>query len=107
MTRRTEQVASQIQRTAAEALVSERLEGPQLLTVTRAQVSPDLRQASLWVAGWAQLTPARQAYLERVLARAVRDQATSKFTPRLAVLDDSSSAYAQHIAELLADQPKD
>lgn len=103
MTRRSDQVAVQIQRYAAQALVAFAPKGGVLLTVTRSQVSPDMKQATVWVAGWGQLDTAQIAQLSRAMGREIALHLTSKFTPRLTVLDDDSGAYASHISQILHD----
>ncbi len=101
MTRRSDQVAAQIQRYAAQALAELVLKRDMLITVTRSQVSPDMKQATVWVAGWDQLTSAEQQEATRAMGREIAHHLTSKFTPRLSVRDDDSGKYASHISHIL------
>ena len=107
MSRRSEQVANQLVRLSAEVLVGVTSRPDVLLTVTRGQVAPDLRQATVWVAGWDQLTESEQTKYRHEIQVRVQERSTSKFTPRVRVVEDDSSDHAQHIARLLSDSSSD
>lgn len=102
MSLRVQRVASQLQRQVADALQAEVSGIKLLLTVTRVNVSPDLRQATVWVAGWDEIETANQERISRLLQRYCNQRSTSKVTPRLRLEADTSSDYAQNIQRLLA-----
>ncbi|MCC7543236.1 ribosome-binding factor A [bacterium] len=102
MSRRSDRVAEQIQRYAAQALAELNLSREVLLTVTRARVSPDMKQATVWVAGWRQLTPGQQERATHEVARLLARNLTSKFTPRVTIEADDAGEYASKIAHLLS-----
>ncbi len=102
MKRRAEQVAANLMRPAATALLATTPHGT-LTTLTRLQLTDDLRSANAWVAGWQNLNDRQQAAITHAMQMAIRDASTAKFTPRLTVHDDDSAAYAAHIAQILDD----
>jgi ribosome-binding factor A len=103
MTQRTEKVASLIKQIVATELAA-RLRTPEV-TVTAVDVSPDLRQATIWLG----LLDSSSDLLERVVAErpgiqsAVARQLTTKFVPRLHFKADSGGEYADHISRLIRD----
>ncbi len=101
MSLRVQRVSAQLQRQVADALQAEVSGTAVLLTVTRVSVSPDLRQATVWVAGWDNITLANQERLVRLLQRYCNQRSTSKVTPRLTLETDTSADYAQNIQRLL------
>jgi ribosome-binding factor A len=102
MKRRAEQVASGLMRPAATALLQANPSG-QLTTLTRLQLTDDLRAAHAWVAGWQALNDRQQAAITHAMQMAIRDASTTKFTPRLTIHDDDSAAYAARIAQIIDD----
>ena len=102
MKRRAQQVAASLQLPVAKALLAATPHG-KLTTLTRLQVTDDLRSAVAWIAGWQLLEPREQGQVTHALQMAVRDSSTSKFTPHLTIHDDDSAAYAAHIQRLIED----
>jgi ribosome-binding factor A len=77
------------------------------LTVTKVQVAPDLRNATIWIGVLAD-TETVAAHLFGVAAdyrpalqAAVARGLTTKFVPRLTLERDSGGEYAQHITKLI------
>lgn len=103
MSRRSDRVAEQIQRYAALALAEMAFDREVLLTVTRAKVSPDMKQATIWVAGWTQLSTGQQERATHMVARELAVHLTSKFTPRVTIEADDAGEYASHISGLLSE----
>src|SRR4051812_9143791 len=101
MTQRTQKVASIIQHIAAAELAQ--IPGSAYLTVTKVDVTPDLRHATVWVGVVAtndeqaetllkQATDARSA-----IQAAVAGKLQTKFVPRLTVTRDIGGEYADEI----------
>jgi ribosome-binding factor A len=107
MTQRLKKVASQIQQIVAAEL-REQLNLPEA-SITHVDVSPDLRQATIWVGIVQTDRNDPQQVFEQIAAirpdlqTAVAHQMTTKFVPRLQLERDSSGEYAQHINSLLRD----
>ena len=77
------------------------------LTITGVQVSPDLRNATIWLGVLAdddataqQLFGAATAH-RAAFQEAVARKLTTKFVPRLTLERDSGGQYAQHITKLI------
>lgn len=105
MADRTRKVESLIQQIVAAELTQ--LPEAARLTVTGAQVSPDLRNATIWIGVladdeaaalklFAAVAPHRAA-----LQDAVARRLTTKFVPRLTLERDSGGQYAQAITKLI------
>lgn len=106
MSQRTEKVARLIQQITAAEL--SRLPESAQFTITRADVSPDLREATVWVGVVVSdpdeveklfkkhLYPYRKQFQEAV-ARGL----STKFVPRLSFKRDASGAYADEITRLI------
>jgi ribosome-binding factor A len=108
MSRRTEKIDSLIQQVVAKALVEHGSRETVGVTVTKVVVTPDLRQATVWVGvlGDEQQQKVAYAAAQGILPEAQAELAaklTTKFTPRLHLRHDTSGAYAQHIDEILRD----
>ena len=104
MSQRTEKVSSLIQHIAAAELA--KVPGTERLTVTKVDVSPDLREATVWIGVIADdsqaeefLKPALSA--RRQLQDVVAKQLTTKFVPRLTIKRDVGGQYADHITKLI------
>lgn len=104
MSLRTDKVASEIREIVAEALSLRRARADELITVTRVEVTPDLRQAwvylSFFKVGEADLQP-RLDELAPFLQAQVAQRLRSKFTPKLQLRLDQSAAYAEQITRKL------
>jgi ribosome-binding factor A len=106
MSQRAAKVESLIQSVTAKALF-ELLEGDAaVVTVTRVDVAPDLRNATIWIGLLGE--PAQQEkvwkrieYVRPDIQRAVGGAMTTKFIPRLLVKRDTGGAYAAEIDRLL------
>lgn len=107
MSQRTKKVASLIQQIVAAELQSQL--GMAEITVTTVDVSPDLRQATVWLGIIStqsqKLSPdelfRRAESLRPRLQDAVARQLTTKFVPRLSLRPDLSGEYAQHIGRVM------
>ncbi|MEI7819163.1 MAG: ribosome-binding factor A, partial [bacterium] len=89
MTLRSDRVGHQIQRLVATEIRSVKPAGSSLLTVTRCSVTPDLRRADIWLAGWDSLHESEQRQLRHDLQKAVGRESTTKFTPKLSIMEDA------------------
>lgn len=105
MSQRTDKVASLIQQMVATELRG--LLGAPELSVTAVDVSPDLRQATVWLSVvTSDQTRAvelfKQVEAERgPIQAAVAKQMTTKFVPRIQFRHDTSGQYAEHIARIM------
>ena len=100
MSRRTEQLSANIVRICAAKLVEFPVPGT-LLTVTRAKVAPDNRRATIWVAGWIDVSDSLKNKLRLELQSALAHKSTTKFTPLLEIIDDQTAANAAAIVDLV------
>lgn len=105
MTTRTEKVASLIQQIVA-AFLPELLEKAAVgVTVTGVDVSPDMRNATVWVsvldAMKQDITLGVIEASRREFQRQVASRMTTKFVPRLSFKLDAGGQYADHINRLL------
>ncbi len=114
MSLRTEKVESQLQAICAQAAtryargrqtLNKAKSNPEgLVTVTRADVAPDLRTARIYISFLGKKPRNTEQYLEDLrnfMQDAVRSQLSSKFTPRLQLRQDDSLGYAAHISQTL------
>ncbi len=105
MSQRTQKVSSLIKQLVAAELTV--LPESAYLAVTSVEVSPDLRQATVWVGVLAKGDEEATALFKSVesaqkrLQGAVAKGMTTKFTPRLSIKRDSSGAYAEGISRLI------
>ncbi len=104
MTLRTDKIESVVLRTAAR-LLHEHVSFPgTTITVSRVQVSPDLKHATLWLSIFGRETEAAaQAVLaiRSDLSRLVAKASTSKFSPKIRLEFDTSAEYADEINRLI------
>ena len=105
MSQRTRKASSLIQHIVAGQLPQ--LVGNPGITVTGVTVSPDMRQATVWVSVLAvgKITP-EQGYKQiesskAALQSAVAEQMATKFAPRLHLKLDTGGEYAAHITTLI------
>ena len=106
MSQRTEKVESLIQQVVATGLLNGLGGDMARVTVTRVDVSPDLRHAIVWI-GIVADGGEQQQLFERVeqlrpdLQRDVAGQLTTKFVPRLSLKLDTGGEYAAQMERLL------
>lgn len=104
MSRRTEKVEALVQKTLGELL--ERLEMPSLTTISKVEVSPDLKHAKVWITILEGESKEQQVldFLEEEMYD-LQGELNRKFTmrnvPRISFFVDHSEEYASHINELL------
>ncbi|HUC20111.1 MAG TPA: ribosome-binding factor A [Candidatus Polarisedimenticolaceae bacterium] len=105
MSQRTHKVSSLIRQIVAAELAG--LPESAYLTVTNVEVSPDLRQATVWIGIIAKTEEEAAKLFKAALGAqnhfqtAVARGLTTKFTPRLTIKHDSSGAYAEDISRLI------
>ncbi|MBI4049757.1 MAG: 30S ribosome-binding factor RbfA [Candidatus Doudnabacteria bacterium] len=105
MTRRTEKVGAMIHKEVA--ILLHNLELPGMVTISKVEVSADLRHAKVWIT----ILPADQLTEKKVLESLaekmyelqgqLNKKLTMKIIPRLAFKVDYSSDYADRINQLL------
>lgn len=105
MSRRTEKAESLVQQTVARALTDLLPVGQ--VTVTGVDVSPDMRNATVWVGVLTEGSDEAnklfiqidefKAEIQRKLAKVM----TTKFVPRLHFKHDTGGQYAEYISSLL------
>ena len=104
MSQRTLKVESLIRQTVAPALTEALGRDAAQVTVTRVQVTPDLRHATVWVG---LLTDEHEAIMNRLSGLTHRIQAqvsqklTSKFVPRIELKLDDTGEYVDRLSRLL------
>lgn len=106
MSQRTEKVASLVRQTVATAIITEL--GPEAtnITVTKVDVSPDLKHAIIWL-GILGPEHKREAIFQTALnvrpalQWAVAHKMTTKYVPRIELRLDTGGDYAAHIAEII------
>lgn len=110
MTRRTEKVSSTLQ-TKLGQLMNE-LELPFLTTISKVEVSPDLKHAKVWITVFSDKEKDEKAVLavlhENIydLQGGINEHLKSKNVPRIAFAIDHSEQYASHINKLLKETEK-
>lgn len=104
MTLRTDKVESVILRRAAVLLHDNVSFSDTTITITRVQVSPDLKHALLWVSIFGRQTEAAASAvlaMQPSLSRLVARVSTTKFSPKLKFEFDTSAEYADKINRLI------
>ena len=105
MSQRTKKVESVVHQIVAAELAQ--LPNSAHLTVTGVQVTPDLRQATVWIGVIASNEEQAETLFgaaeeaRRDLQEAVASQLKSKFVPHLTLRRDAGGEYAQHITRLI------
>jgi ribosome-binding factor A len=105
MTRRTEQVASLIQKELGELMLG--LELPSMTTISRVDVTADLKHAKVWISVFSDSDSAQKEVLETLVKNLYEMQGelnrkfTMHHTPRIAFAIDHSLQHASRINELL------
>jgi ribosome-binding factor A len=105
MTRRTEQVASLIQKELGELMLG--IELPTMTTITRVDVTQDLKHAKVWITIFSDDELAEKDVLETLsknmyeLQGELNRKSTMHHTPRIAFAVDHSQQHASRINELL------
>jgi ribosome-binding factor A len=104
MSRRTEKVASVIQHEVGEFL--KHLEFPVLITISKVEVSPDLKWCKIWITVLG--NKKSQDEVLNILAENLKDlqrdlnrAMTMKFVPKISFVLDHGQEYAAKINELL------
>lgn len=111
MTRRTEQVASLMQKELGELMLG--LELPAMTTISRIEVTDDLKHAKVWITVFSEDERIEKAVLEALkgnlydLQGELNRKFTMHHTPRIAFAVDSSLHYASRINKLLRDANED
>lgn len=108
MSQRTEKVESLVRQTVAQALMQSLAADSARVTVTGVDVSPDLKQATVWIgvvgndkqtkALWEQIEAAKSE-----TQRAVNKTMTTKYVPHLNFRQDAGGEYAAHIDSIIRD----
>lgn len=111
MSQRVAKVESVIQAAVAPSLLELLERDAALVTVTRVDVAPDLRNATVWIGLlgdpvqteriWARLLG-----LQRELQRRVTEAMTTRYVPVLHLKLDTGGQYAEEIDRLLRDLPR-
>ncbi len=108
MSQRTKKVESLVQQLIAQKLPE--LLGPDAarLTITGVDVTPDLKQAIVWVGVLADSESQKTEFAKVLevkadIQRAVASGMTTKFVPRLEFRPDAGGEYAEYISKLLSD----
>jgi ribosome-binding factor A len=104
MSRRTEKVSSLLQQEIGDYLLQ--LELPALTTISKVEVTPDLKWCKVWITVMGDLK--KQEAVMKVLTENLRDMQkelnqslTMKFVPRVKFVVDHGEEYAAKINELL------
>jgi ribosome-binding factor A len=104
MSRRTDQVASVLQHEVGNFILT--LELPALTTISKVEVTPDLKWCKVWITIMGDETQKKEVLkmlLEsrRELQDILLHKMTMKFIPRIKYVIDTAEEYAAHINELL------
>ena len=110
MSRRTDKVASLLQHEVGDFI--HRLEMPALTTISKVEVTPDLKWSKIWITILG--NEAKQTEVIKILMRSSRDlqknlksKMTMKFVPRVKFEVDHGEEYAAKINELLRKAQQD
>ncbi len=104
MSRRTEKVESLLQHEVGQFILH--LELPALTTISKVQVTPDLKWCKVWITIMGEEAVQNEilqiliSHLKELQAGLV-DKLTMKFVPRIKFVVDHGEEYASHINELL------
>jgi ribosome-binding factor A len=80
------------------------------MTVTKVDISPDLRQGTVWVGIVARTDGEAEHIFSSIMSEqshiqaAVASQMATKFVPKLSLKRDNGGAYAEHITRLIRGQ---
>ncbi|HTL39627.1 MAG TPA: 30S ribosome-binding factor RbfA [Methylomirabilota bacterium] len=104
MSRRTEKVAALLHKEVGEYL--SRLELPVLTTISKVEVSPDLKHSKIWVTIMGNAEKQKVVIAELAenlsdLQHELNKKLIMKFVPRIFFVADHGEEYASHINELL------
>jgi ribosome-binding factor A len=106
VSQRTQKVESLVRQTVATAITHELGPGAARITVTAVDVSPDLKNATVWL-GILEGESKRHKTFESVqdvrpaLQSAVAKTLTTKYVPKIELKLDTGGDYAQHIADII------
>lgn len=104
MSRRTEKVESLLQHEVGQFIMQ--LELPALTTISKVEVTPDLKWCKVWVTIMGDKDQ-QQEVLDilitnlKELQSSLIDKLTMKFIPRIKFVIDHAEEYASHIDELI------
>jgi ribosome-binding factor A len=111
MTLRTEKVSSLLKKEVAELMLT--LELPAMVTVSKAEVSPDLKYAKVLIT----ILPSDEKTEKKVLEalhhatfeiqQTLNKKLSMKFVPRISFAVDYSQEYASHINKLIKETHED
>ena len=104
MSRRTDKVSSMLQQEIGEFLL--RTELPALTTISKVEVTPDLKWCKIWITIMADESKQKEVLSillenKRELQDSLNQKLTMKFVPRIKFVIDHGEEYASHINELL------
>lgn len=106
MTQRTEKVASLVHQTVAVGIITEL--GPEAtnITVTKVDVSPDLKTAIIWLGILGPEDKRKTIFqtaqnIRSALQSDVAHKLTTKYVPRIELRLDTGGDYAAHINEII------
>ena len=105
-TRRTQRVSKLVKEQVSEILVQLSLVDCGFITVTGADISPDLKEGRVYISviGTAAQKDRALAELQRlrgIIQRELAARIVLKYTPRLQFVIDETESHAQHIEHLL------
>ena len=106
MSQRVAKAESLVRQVVAGAIVEQLGQDAAYLTVTAADVSPDLRHAIIWIGALGSAAQQEKSWqlLTRAtsdIQRALADHMSTKFIPRLEFRSDSGGQHAAEIEQLL------
>jgi len=104
MSRRTDKVSSVLQQEVGLFIL--RLELPSLTTISKVEVTPDLKWCKVWITILGDKAQHKEVLdilheHKREMQDELNDKLTMKFVPRIRFVIDHGEEYASHINELL------
>jgi ribosome-binding factor A len=110
MSRRTEKVSSVLQHEVGEYI--KQLEVPALTTISRVEVTPDLKWCKVWVTILGDIKSQEKVLVVlneslRHMQRELNQKMTMKFVPKIKFVVDHGEEYAARINELLRKTKED
>lgn len=107
MSLRAEKVASLLQREAARVIAEEYAFTGLAVSVNKVDVSPDLKNARVYVGMVGRGQAESKTVLERsapgLIARRIAQRTDLRSVPRISLVFDDSGEYAEHISRLIND----
>ena len=104
MTKRTQQVSALVQKEVAQYLA--RTELPALTTISKVEITPDLKWGKIWITVMGDALVHKQVLAELGehmydLQGELNRKLTMKFVPKIKFVIDHGEEYAAHINDLL------